>query len=53
MIVPVGKDHLTPAQENTLLDIEKAIKATQFSDDAHRRRFLDIQAKQVVRYLHA
>lgn len=48
MIVPVGKDCLTPGQESILLDIEKAIKTTRFSDVANQRRFLDQQAKLVV-----
>ena len=49
MIVPIGKDCLTPRQESILLDIEKAVKSTHFSDVTHHRRFLDIQAKLVVR----
>ncbi|KAJ7197349.1 hypothetical protein GGX14DRAFT_574141 [Mycena pura] len=50
MIVPIGKDCLTPGQESILLDIEKAVKSAHFSDVTHHRRFLDIQAKLVLKY---
>ena len=49
MIVPAGKDCLTPGQESILLDIEKAVKSAHFTEVTHHRRFLDIQAKLVVR----
>ncbi|KAJ7189353.1 hypothetical protein GGX14DRAFT_580789 [Mycena pura] len=46
----IGKDCLTPGQESILLDIEKAVKSAHFSDVAHHRCFLDIQAKRVLKY---
>jgi hypothetical protein len=40
---------LTPAQEALLLNVEKSIKATHFHEAADQRRFLDQQAKILVR----
>jgi len=49
MIVPADPHELSPGQEQALLDIQTNIKTSPITDPIIKRRFLDHQAKLVVR----